>query len=53
MVDCAEPLHLWGALDQPQAYDWYTNRKAGMVEMYRNYRWTRPQDPILSFDSIK
>ena len=38
MVDCAEPLHLWGALAQPETYQWYTRRDGGMVEMYRHYR---------------
>jgi hypothetical protein len=38
MVDCAEPLHLWGALDQQEAYEWYVGRKGGLVEMYRHYR---------------
>lgn len=38
MVDCAEPLHLWGALDQPETYQWYTGRTGGLVEMYRHYR---------------
>lgn len=38
MVDCAEPLHLWGALDQPETYKWYVERTGGLVEMYRHYR---------------
>ena len=38
MVDCAEPLHLWGALDQPETYKWYVGRTGGLVEMYRHYR---------------
>lgn len=38
MVDCAEPLHLWGALDQPSSYRWYLERKGGLPEMYINYR---------------
>ena len=38
MVDCAEPLHLWGALEQQSSYEWYVGRRGGLHEMYEHYR---------------
>lgn len=38
MVDGAEPLHLWGALNQPDSYRWYTQRPGGLTPMYAHYR---------------